>query len=236
LKKMELIKLSPRLDAIARMVPPGARLADVGTDHGYLPIRLLQEGRIRSAVATDIRPGPLSRAESNARAYNVHGMRCVLCDGLAALSGEDADTIVIAGMGGETIAGILQRAPWTKNGHRLLLQPMSRPEILRRFLAESGCRIFEEHLAEDNGRVYSILRAGGGRAEVYSEAELYTGLYEHISKDSLFIPFIKDLKARLSAAAEGLSHSEKGDPTRLSQLRLILDQLEEMREKHDKGF
>ena len=101
-------KLPPRLAAIAALVPDGARLADVGTDHALLPIRLLLDGKIQSAVATDIRPGPLSRAKENAYAAGVQDLSCVLCDGLTDVSPDSVDTVVIAGMGGENIAAILR--------------------------------------------------------------------------------------------------------------------------------
>ena len=109
-------KLPPRLAAIAALVPDGARLADIGTDHALLPIRLLLDGKIQSAIAADIRPGPLSRAKENACAAMVTNLSCVLCDGLTGISPDSVDTVVIAGMGGENIAGILRAAPWACSG------------------------------------------------------------------------------------------------------------------------
>ena len=128
---MRRLELSPRLAAIAEQVPQGARLADVGTDHAYLPAWLLLAGRISGAVATDVREGPLQRGRETARLYKVEDrivFRC--CDGLAAVEPQEADTVVIAGMGGELMARIVERAPWTR-GCTLLLQPMSAQEVLR---------------------------------------------------------------------------------------------------------
>ena len=121
-------KLPPRLAAIAALVPDGARLADVGTDHALLPIRLLLDGKIQSAVATDIRSGPLSRAKENAYAAGVQDLSCVLCDGLTGISPDSVDTVVIAGMGGENIAAILRAAPWACRNALCILQPKARPE------------------------------------------------------------------------------------------------------------
>lgn len=131
-------KLPPRLAAIAALVPDGARLADVGTDHALLPIRLLLDGKIQRAVATDIRPGPLSRARENAYAAGVQDLSCVLCDGLTGISPDSVDTVVIAGMGGENIAAILRAAPWACRNALCILQPMSRPEELRAVRRRSG--------------------------------------------------------------------------------------------------
>ena len=141
---MRRLELSPRLAAIAEQVPQGARLADVGTDHAYLPAWLLLAGRISGAVATDVREGPLQRGRETARLYKVEDrivFRC--CDGLAAVEPQEADTVVIAGMGGELMARIVERAPWTR-GCTLLLQPMRAQAVLRQF--------------------YGILTATGGRA------------------------------------------------------------------------
>ena len=146
-------KLPPRLAAIAALVPDGARLADVGTDHALLPIRLLLDGKIQSAVATDIRPGPLSRAKENACAAGVQDLFCVLCDGLTGISPDSVDTVVIAGMGGENIAAILRAAPWACRNALCILQPMSRPEELRAALPSLGLMIRAERLVRDAGRL-----------------------------------------------------------------------------------
>jgi tRNA (adenine22-N1)-methyltransferase len=154
--------LTPRLQLLADWVRPGAALADVGTDHGYLPVWLALEGRVSSAIASDLRPGPLSRARETARAYHAP-VDCRLCDGLAAVGAEEADTIVIAGMGGENIAAILAAAPWTADGrHTLLLQPQSRAEVLRGFLADHGFAIAREALVRDRGRLYPVMEVTAG--------------------------------------------------------------------------
>ena len=105
---MRFIQLTPRLRAVANMVPAGARLADVGTDHAYLPACLLQEGVLQRAVVSDLRRGPLDRARATAERYSLtERMDFRLCDGLSGIDPDEVDAIVIAGMGGETIAAIL---------------------------------------------------------------------------------------------------------------------------------
>ena len=136
-----LFQLDPRLSLCASFVPAGAKLADIGTDHGYLPIWLAKTGRVIHAVAADLRPGPLERAKENVRKYQVEDIvELRLSDGLQAFLPEEADFIVIAGMGGEVIASILGALPAEGNRRRLVLQPMTRAEELRRSWRSMGLR------------------------------------------------------------------------------------------------
>ena len=107
--KNERLQLQPRLQCIASLVQKGARLADVGTDHGYLPVYLLQEGTIERAIASDINALPLDHARATAEEYGVtEKIDFRLCPGLAFIRADECDTVAIAGMGGETILGILE--------------------------------------------------------------------------------------------------------------------------------
>ena len=110
-----LFSLSPRLQAVAEMVPAGSRLTDVGTDHGQLPVWLVCQGIVPQAVATDLRPGPLSRGVELAQRWEVDNrISFRLCDGLSAVAPEEAQVVTVAGMGGETIADILDAVSWSK--------------------------------------------------------------------------------------------------------------------------
>lgn len=231
------IKLPPRLAAIAALIPEGARLADVGTDHALLPIRLLLDGRIRSAVATDIRPGPLSRAKENTRAADVTTLRCVLCDGLSDVSPEEVDTVVIAGMGGENIAGILRAAPWACDNALLLLQPMSRPEELRGAFPGLGLAICEERLIRDAGRLYSVIAVRAGTPDMLSLGELYCGKKSLIQNEALYPEILAEQEKRLLTAVRGLEHSEReSDAERRNALQIALAEIAEWRrEYHDNG-
>ena len=135
-KKLEL---TPRLRLLADWVPPGARLADVGTDHAYLPVWLVQNGVCPAAIAADLRPGPLEAARRHVAAAGLEDRISLrLGDGLAPVFPGEADDIVIAGMGGETIAAILSAADWLADARlRLVLQPMSRAEETRRGLLKN---------------------------------------------------------------------------------------------------
>ena len=122
-----LFRLGNRLALCASMVREGTKLADIGTDHAYLPIWLARKGRISSAIAADVKPLPLRSAEQNIRRYHVEEQITTrLSDGLRALSPDEADDIVLAGMGGELIIRLIGEAPWLKAGDkRLILQPMT---------------------------------------------------------------------------------------------------------------
>lgn len=216
---MKRVYLSPRLSALAALVPAESKLADVGTDHGRLPVWLVQNGHVTHALATDIRPLPLERARRTAAEAGVGDIRFLLCDGLCGVGAETVDTVVIAGMGGETMAEILRRAPWVRDGVLLLLQPMTKAEELRRCLPELGLAVQREALAMEGGRYYQILSVRGGTSPVYSEAELYTGLLTQIASDPFFSRRLEELISQTAAAIAGMERSPARDGARLSRLR-----------------
>lgn len=170
-------ELSPRLRMVADLVPAGHRLADVGTDHAYLPAALVLEGRIPSAIAADLRPGPLDRARETVRRAGLQGrVTFRLCDGLSGIRPDEVDAVAIAGMGGETIAAILEAAPWTRERDvPLALQPMSSMWDLRLWLRQNGYRIVEERLAREGDTLYTALSVRAGEMGELSPAEQYAG-------------------------------------------------------------
>lgn len=177
-KMNKILKLSKRLRAAADLVRQDAYIADVGTDHAYLPIALCLEGRVKGAVASDINEGPILRAREHINAYGLDTqIKTVLADGLDKISSYEPTDILILGMGGELIASIISRASFTKNeAVRLILQPMTHPEILRRFLLDNGYCIVEETLVLEEKKVYQIICAEyTGKTEEYSDVELLLG-------------------------------------------------------------
>lgn len=159
---MESMVLTPRLKCIAGLIPCGARLADVGTDHAKLPVSLLLDGQVSSAIGSDIREGPLCHARKNAREHGVK-LELRLAPGLEGINPNECDTVSIAGMGGSTIAEILRNAPWTAEGnHLLLLQPMTMAYELRRWLWMNGYEICRETLCREDKRWYVVISARGG--------------------------------------------------------------------------
>lgn len=223
-----LINLSPRLQAIAEQVLPGARVADVGTDHGYIPIYLVQSGRCAGAVASDVREGPLQSAVRSARALGLEEKIAFrLGDGLEKTAPEEADTIIIAGMGGETIIHILSAAPWTASpGKTLVLQPMSKQGLLRRWLTGNGYAISSEKLVFDGGTVYTLFTARGGESAPLTLAEEHIGQFALVSGEPLLDVYLKDEIAKLRRAIEGASCSTRAaDLPRLRELSLLYAQL-----------
>lgn len=152
------IPLSPRLQACCSFIAPGDRVADIGTDHGYLGIWLLQQGIARSVIASDIVSGPLSAARRNAVKYGLTDkMEFYLSDGVRNIP-RDFDTMVCAGMGADTIVSILSAAPWLRNScYRLILQCQSKTYSLRRYLSEQGWRITEESVLRDGKFLYTVM-------------------------------------------------------------------------------
>lgn len=227
---MRHLELSPRLRLLAGWVRPGARIADVGTDHAYLPVWLTLHGRVASAIASDLREGPLARARETGKNCGAAGIDFRLCDGLSGIRPDEADTIVIAGMGGENIAAILAAAPWTADGaHTLLLQPQTRAEDLRRFLSEHGFRIVREALVRDRGILYPCMEAEAGR-EPLTLGQLYGGaklLHDPLGEQYIIAKIIR-LQSAVAGLnrAGGLENQKKADG-----LREILTALLSVREE-----
>ena len=196
------IHLSPRLEAVAECVPAGASVIDVGTDHAMIPVWLVQTGRCSRVLATDIRSGPLENAASLIQKTETGDhIRLMQTDGLAGVGPEDGDTVILAGMGGETMISILYAAPWTREGARLILEPQSKKAELRQFLGANGYRVTAERLVKDAGRIYPILCAEGGEAERYTEAELHLGRLSQVGNDPLFGEYLDVMRAQVVKAA-----------------------------------
>ena len=226
--------LSPRLQSIANEVLRGTVVADVGIDHAYLPVWLLCEGIVSSAIGTDLREGPLERAKQTAVRYGVpNRISLRLCDGLSAISPEEAEYITIAGMGGETIANILEQAQWTKVGqHVLLLQPMSSQEDLRKYLTEHGYIIEKEILSREGDTIYLTLRVCAGKSAPYSLAEQWVGRQEQGMASPLRLSYLDQTIHRLSRALSGLSLAwQSQQKVREAEYRLALEGIKMLREE-----
>ncbi len=152
------IPLSDRLLACAGFVAAGDRVADIGCDHGYLGIYLLEKGIASSVIASDVNEGPLQSALRNAHKYGVHDrMAFYLSDGARNIP-RDFDTLICAGMGADTMIHILENAPWLRSDkYRLILQCQSKTPMLRRYLSDTGWRIAEEAVLRDGKFLYTIM-------------------------------------------------------------------------------
>lgn len=171
------IVLSPRLKTLADLVQGDRRFADIGTDHGYLPLYLLQQDRISHAIAADLNKGPLERARTMSEDYQIP-LDLRLSDGLENITPEEVDVVAIAGMGGLTMVHILEA--WT-NKHptpwqgTFLLQPMSTQYELRRWLTTHGFLIAKEMTVQEEKQLYTVMEVRAGSGAPYTEGELWIG-------------------------------------------------------------
>ena len=199
--------LSKRLQCIADYIRPDERIVDVGTDHAYIPIWLLQKDPGAAAIATDIRSGPLSRAKADAERFGVADrLTLLLCDGLALCAPDSVDTVILAGMGGETMISILEAAPWTLK-KRLILQPQTKQAELRQWLAQRGYCIEDASLVHDNGRIYLIWMVSAG------EMPPFHGVEEALlrKRDKLLKAYLEEQIKRLRKQINGVAQAQRDD-------------------------
>lgn len=230
-----------RLRAAADYVRQGAVFADIGTDHAILPVFLCQQKRVKRAYAADIADGPVAAAAEHIRAAGLTDEITVLkADGLSGMALFGLTDIAICGMGGELIASILEKAPFLhRDGVRLILQPMTRPAFLRRYLAGAGFALTGERVVTAKGRRYFCLCAdytGVARQISRTEAELGTESAAVLSADgALFALFLQKLEAQ-KKKVRGLSlakEQEKGDA--FAEEKAYLSALLALQEKIRKG-
>lgn len=221
--------MSKRLDKIASYVEDGIGVADVGTDHGYIPVMLRRRGYDGNVIGTDINEGPLNKARrSLLEAGFEDSVTLKLCDGLDGVDPQSVNTVIVAGMGGDTITGILDRAEWcAREDVRLILQPVTKAEILRYWLVNNEFCITEEALVKDNGTIYQIICAKRGQSEKYSDAELFTGKFERIKDEDSFSEHIAIHVKRFRSAVSSLEKTERnGLEAWIDILKNILLELE----------
>lgn len=177
-----MIKLNRRLMMAAEEVRAGKKLVDIGTDHAYLPSYLIENNVSPSAVAADIGKGPLKNAEKIICTSDLlrEKIELRLSDGLKEIAADEAEDIVIAGMGGILISRILSNTPWIKDeSKRLILQPMSHAEDVRKFLCENGFEILKEKACKDGGHRYILIVAEyRNKKNDKDEAFYYKGLIQ----------------------------------------------------------
>ena len=225
------IELSPRLRMVADLVPAGARLADVGTDHAYLPAALILEGKIPSAIAADLRQGPLARARTTVREAGLTGRVAFrLCDGLKGIDPRETEAVAIAGMGGETIASILAAAPWTRERDLpLILQPMSSMSDLRLWLGQNGFCIVTERLACEGDTLYTAMLVRAGQMAPQTPAELWAG---RNTADPLRGDWLDLWLGKTDRALDGLAQArQEGAARRRQELEQVRAGLLEMKKE-----
>ncbi len=213
---MAQVKLSPRMQAIADMAD-GKVAADIGCDHAFVSINLIKEKGFEKVIAMDVRKGPLEIAGKNISLYDVEDKIDIrLSDGFEKLSENEADTAIIAGMGGELMVDILKRGKiHTDNDIALILQPQSEPEKVRKYILDIGYKIHDEVMLIDDGKYYVVIRADRDNKpddKPYSYVELLYGRIlidnkDIILKEYLYKQLDKDNKLILSLEAAGTEHA-----------------------------
>ncbi len=217
------IILTPRLSAVASLVKGGSIVADIGTDHGYLPIYLIRNNKIEGAIAADIGKLPLENARKSVAEYGLcDKIKLRLSDGLNSFAENEADEIVFAGMGGTLIAAKMAETSWVKNEHlHFIFQPQSRAEDLRRYLFSSGFEILNESAVHEGRRVYIAFDAVyTGSVKPFTESECFIG---KLSKTADSVKHLENQLKRLKEKYNALNG--KGENT--EELKTTIEGIEE---------
>lgn len=202
-----------RLERVAAHVPAGARLADIGSDHGYLPVALLNRGAISAAVAGEVALTPFCAAERTVRENDLEDQVSVrLADGLAAIEAQDAITAIsLCGMGGETIRDILEAGKARLSGQeRLILQPNGGEQPLRVWLMEHDYRIVSEEVLRENRFDYEIIVAERTGPVKYTAEELYFGPLQMQARSPAFLLKWQRLLGKKQKTLNNFERAQKG--------------------------
>lgn len=200
--------LSLRLRTIATLVPFGARVCDIGTDHAHLPIYLKQNGFVSTVIATDLNKKPLENAKNNILLSGAEDISLRLCDGLSGVTADEVDTIIIAGMGGEVITDILKNCAWIKDSSKtLILQPTTSGEFLREFLCKNGFKILSETPLSENKKLYSVMTVQFKNCNLsFPPSYYYIGEIPHTNDGVLYV---KKQQKRILGCMNALGNIEE---------------------------
>lgn len=218
---MKEIQISRRLQSVASFVQEGKILADVGCDHGYIPIYLLQKKKIEKAIAMDINQGPLMRAKEHIQEWGLENyIDTRLSDGVDALKPNEAQSVVIAGMGGPLMEKILTEGEEVlETAIELVLQPQSEIGHFRKFLSENGYCITHEEMILEDGKYYPIMRVVHGKMEVQTEAEYLYGKKLLQNRNAVLKEFLEREQKKAEELLGKLNNSQTASAkTRISQL------------------
>lgn len=208
------MQISKRLKTVASMVTPGARVADIGCDHGFIPIWLIKNKIVPSAIAMDVRPGPLRNARIHIAEHGFEEqIELRLSDGMEKLQVGEADSVVIAGMGGQLIIHIVKEGLLcAKNVKELILSPQSDIETVRRFLAGEGFVFLDECMVLEDGKYYTIMKVVHQKPYRMSEAEYRYGRCLMKKEDPVLKEYLKAEQRQLEEVLNTLKKvdTEKG--------------------------
>lgn len=233
------MKLSYRLETIASLVPQGSKVADIGTDHGYIPIWLVKNNIAASALAMDVRKGPLARANEHIAEYGLTA--CIetrLSDGLSKLMPGEADTVIIAGMGGGLMIHILEGGGHVLDSvKQLILSPQSEIGEVRRYLAIHGYTLTRERMLKDEGKFYTVMVAERGVMEYGKEIEYRYGKLLLDEKNAILSEYLdKEINMHIEIMKALKQQKTEGSLARLfvlsEELKLIEEARDEMHRNH----
>jgi len=232
------MQLSKRLNKVASFVTKGNRLADVGTDHGYIPIYLVENGTVPTALAMDINKGPLERAKEHISEYGLEDkIETRLSDGLQYLGKGEADTVLIAGMGGALTVKILENGREVLSTVKeLILSPHSEINLVRKYIISEGYKIVKEDMVFDAGKYYTVIKAEktDKGPEKYSEAEEMYGKFLCYRHNVEFKDFIDKEHNMLSDLYNNLkNNSSESAVRRLKEVGRALELNRIIREGND---
>lgn len=221
-----ILNLKGRLKLIADKVPKCNVLADIGTDHAYIPIYLVQNGVCQKAIASDVKIGPVKMASNNISLYKLsEKIETRLGNGLDTIEINEADSIIIAGMGGTLLTELLEaNKPKTVNADTLVLQPMNDLHVVRKWLYDNAFEIYDEEMVAEGPKMYFVLSAKfSGNKKQYSDFELYVGQRLIEKKDPLLIAYCRMKVQQIDRVLEQLEEMKENSALKSQYLRQKID-------------
>ena len=224
------MRLSKRLQTIADFVKKGAVVADIGTDHAHIPIYLIKNNIISKAYASDINIGPLEKAGENIKYFGVQNIELRLSNGLEKLKTDEADTVIIAGMGGELITDILEKGRrFFESKRKFILSPHTKIDEVRKYLLSNGFEITKEDMCIDEGKFYTVMEVKyTENKEMYSEAELLYGKYLIENKHPVLLRFLKKEETKYISILSNIGLNEERKTELRHRLDIIKETINEM--------
>lgn len=217
--------ITPRLECIINHTN-GKKIADIGTDHAYIPIYMIQNNLAESFIAGDVRKGPVDIAKSNVKKHNLTDKIDVrLGSGLSVLKKGEVDTIIIAGMGGQLISEIIDADISIARECSLILQPMNGQYELRHYLHKNGFTITNEDIAIEGFKVYNIINAKNGKQDEF-QTDIEYHLPKYLKSNKYYIDLYRKKHREFTKVIKGLELSKDTDMEKLEQYKFWLKELE----------
>lgn len=229
--------MTPRLLAVANMVDDSLCVADIGTDHAYVPVYLVLNNVAKSALAMDINEGPIARAEENIKRFSLSNkIKTRLSDGLTKLSNNEADTVIIAGMGGILINNIIEASKERLSSvKKYILQPMTAIEETRKYLSENGFEIIDEALAKEDEKIYTIISAVPGEMIINNEINYYIGEALIKKQDKILPEYIRGKIYEFEKAVTSMKNAQNPEIKKKEEHFLyLISELKKLQEECNK--